>query len=105
MPSNAIHFAANREKKILFKAAPVAYGNSQARGRIRVAVVASAMATPDHSCICDLSRSLQQQGILNPLSKARDRTRILTEATSGPYPSEPQQELPNSKTSFLFMAE
>ena len=29
-------------------------------------------ATPDPSCICNLPRSLQQRGILNPLSEARD---------------------------------
>ena len=34
-------------------------------------------ATPDLSCACDLCCSLQQHWILNPLSKARDRTRIL----------------------------
>ena len=33
-------------------------------------------ATPDPSCICNLHRSLQQRGILNPLSEARDWTRI-----------------------------
>ena len=32
-------------------------------------------ATPDPSCICHLHHSSQQHRILNPLSKARDRTR------------------------------
>ena len=38
---------------------------------------ATATATPDPSHICDLHHSLQQLSILNPLSKDRDRTRIL----------------------------
>ena len=44
---------------------------------------AMSMATPDPSCFCELC-SLWQCQILNPLSKARDRTHILTETTSGP---------------------
>ena len=32
---------------------------------------------PDPSCICDLHHSSLQRRILNPLSKARDRTHIL----------------------------
>ena len=50
-----------------------AYGSSQARGLI----VATAITTPDLSCVCDLYHSLWQCWILNPLSKARDRTHIL----------------------------
>ena len=37
----------------------------------------TATATRDLSCICDLHCSLCQCWILNPLSEARDRTRIL----------------------------
>ena len=33
---------------------------------------ATATATPDPSCICDLYHSSQQRRILNPLSEARD---------------------------------
>ena len=36
-----------------------------------------AAATWDLSCTCDLHHSSQQHWILNPLSRARDRTRIL----------------------------
>ena len=36
---------------------------------------ATAMWIPSH--ICDLHHSLQQHQILNPLSEARDQTRIL----------------------------
>ena len=38
----------------------------------------TAAATPDPSCICDLHHSSGQRRILNPLSKARDRTCHLT---------------------------
>ena len=37
----------------------------------------TATATPDLSCLCDLHHSSRQCWILNPLSEARDRTRIL----------------------------
>ena len=36
----------------------------------------TATATWDSSCICDLRHSSQQRRILNPQSRARDRTRI-----------------------------
>ena len=35
----------------------------------------TATATPDLSCVCNLHHSSQQCRILNPLSKAGDRTR------------------------------
>ena len=40
----------------LFRAAPVAYGNSRTRGWVRAApaAYATAMALPDLSCLCDL---------------------------------------------------
>ena len=62
-----------------FMAVSVSYGSSRARGWIRAAVEAYATATaiPDLRCICDLHCSLWQHWILNPLSKARDRTHIL----------------------------
>jgi len=64
----------------LFRATPTAYGRSQAWGPIG-AVAASlyttATAMPDLSHICDLHHSSRQRQILNPLSKARDRTRNL----------------------------
>ena len=55
------------------RAAPVAYGGSQARGLIW-AVVAGLCQS--HS-ICDLHHSSRQRQILIPLSKARDQTRNL----------------------------
>ena len=40
-------------------------------------VTATAIATPDPSCSCNLHQSLQCHWILNPLREARDQTRIL----------------------------
>ena len=48
----------------LFRATLIAYGGSQARGRIRAAATSS-----------------QQHQILNPLSKARDKTRVLMDTS------------------------
>ena len=68
----------------VFWAAPVAYGGSQARGRIR-AVAASlhhshsnAYTPLPHS---DLHHSSQQLRILNPLNKGRDQTCVLMDAS------------------------
>ena len=58
----------------LFRAAPVAYGVSQTRGRIRVTAAAynTATATRDPSHVCDPHLSSWQCRILIPLSEARD---------------------------------
>ena len=53
---------------LLFRASPMSYGDSQARGGIG----AMARAMPDPSRVCDLHNSSQQRRILNPLSEARD---------------------------------
>ena len=61
------------------RAAPSAYGGSQARGSVR-AVAAGLRQSQQHwdlNRVCDLHHSSQQCWILNPLSKARDRTRNL----------------------------
>ena len=52
----------------LFRAIPVAYGGSQARGRIGATVTG-------------LHHSSQQCWILNPLSEARDQTHVLMDAS------------------------
>ena len=54
-----------------FRATSVAYGGSQARGRI-VPAYAMATAMPDPSHVYDLHHSSRQCQILNPLSEARD---------------------------------
>ena len=76
-------------------AAPEAYRNSQTKGWTRAAAetYASAMATPDPSRICGLCLSFQQCQILNPLSKDRNQTCILTETTLGPSAAESQWEV------------
>ena len=67
----------------LFRAAPKAYGRSQARSSITVELIAYTRATamPDPSLICDLHHSLWQRWILNPLREARDRTYILLDTS------------------------
>ena len=61
----------------------VAYGSSQTRGWIRATSEAYATATAmqDLNCVCDLYHSSQQCQILNPLSEARDQSRILMDAS------------------------
>ena len=70
----------------IFMAVPVAYGSSQARGPTEAAAEAYATVTitwdPNH--ICNLHYSSQQSQTLNPLSEARDQTRILRETMLGP---------------------
>jgi len=70
----------------LFMATPSAYGSSQATGQVGTQLPAYTIATakPDLGHIYNLSHSLWQCWILNPLSKARDQTCILTETTLGP---------------------
>ena len=66
-----------------FRAAPVAYGGSQARGltRAKPLVYARATTTPDLSRVCDVHHSSQQGRILNPQSEAGDRTCILMDVS------------------------
>ena len=67
-----------------FRAAPAAYGSSQARGQIRAAAtgLCHSHSNVGLSCVCDLQWSLRQGRLLNPLSKTRDRTHILMDNTS-----------------------
>ena len=62
---------------------PMAYRSSQARGWIGAAAAGLCPATVmwDPSHIWDLHHSLRQCRILNPLSKARDWTRILIDTS------------------------
>ena len=73
----------------------MAHGSSHVRGQIRATAVAYIpdTATWDPSHIWNLCRGLQQRQILNPLSEARDQTRILTDTMSGSSPPEPQHKL------------
>ena len=67
----------------LFRAATVAYGGSQARGRTGAAAPAYARATAmrDLSHVCDPHHSSWQRQILTPLGEARDQTSILMDAS------------------------
>ena len=62
-----------------FRAAPVAYGGSQARGPVGPRAAGlhhshSHIRPSDPSHICDIHHSSQKCWILNPLSEASDRT-------------------------------
>ena len=63
------------------------------KSELQLQAYTTATAMPDLRHVCDLSCSLLQHQILNPLSKARDWTGILMEVISGSYPVEPQWEL------------
>ena len=69
----------------LFMAIPAAYGSSQARvaSKLQLPAYATATAMPDPSCVCDLHYSSEQHRILNPLTEARDGTRILLDTMLG----------------------
>ena len=62
-----------------FRATSIAYGSSMAKGWIKATAIATAMPDPSH--ICNLYHSSQQCWILNPLSKARDRTWVLMDTS------------------------
>ena len=47
---------------------------------------ATATATPDLSCVCDLHQSSQKCWILNPLSEARYQTHILMDTSQICFP-------------------
>ena len=55
---------------------PAAYGGSQDRvtSELQLLACATAIATQDPSCICDLHYSSRQCQILNPLRETRDGT-------------------------------
>ena len=52
---------------------------------LQMPAYATATATPDPSRICDLHHSSRQCQILNPLSEARDRTRVLKDTSQIGY--------------------
>ena len=60
---------------------------------LQLPVYTTAAAMPDPSRVFDLHHSSRQNQILNPLGRARDRTRILID-TSWFVTAEPQGELP-----------
>ena len=72
----------------LFRATPMTYGSSQARGWI---AYTTSTATRDLNCICNLHHGSEQGQIPNPLSEARDRTLILMD-TSWTHFTASQQE-------------
>ena len=67
----------------LFRAKHAAYGSSQARikSELQLPAYATATAMWDPSHICDLYHRSWQCQILDPLSKAKDQTRILIDTS------------------------
>ena len=51
------------------------------QSELHLLAYATATATQDPSCICDLHHSSQQHQILNPLSEARDWTHVLMDTS------------------------
>ena len=72
---------------LLFRAAPMADGSSQARGTTELQLPANAPATvmQDPSLICELHHNSWQSQTLNPLSRARDQTGILMDSSWAHY--------------------
>ena len=79
------HFWVTVQKNFffLFRAAPTAYGGSQARGQIRAtaAGLCHSHRNVGSHCICDLHHSSWQRWILNPLNEARDQTGVLMDTS------------------------
>ena len=53
--------------------------------KLHLLAYTTAIVTPDQSYVCDLLHSSRQWQILNPLSEARDRTRILMDTSQVRY--------------------
>ena len=82
----------------LFRATPMTYGSSQARGQIG----ATATATWDPSRVCDLQHRSWQGQILNPRSDARDRT-CISWILVGFVTAGPRWELQGQLTLFIYL--
>ena len=67
----------------IFVAAPAAYvvPGQGVKSELWLPAYATATATPDPSCICELCYSLWQSWILKPLREARDQTCILVDTS------------------------
>ena len=92
-PPYAMALALKRQKKhtfflfffCLLRAVPVTYGSSWARGRIGAAAVGLQHSYARSNPHVQSTPQFWQHQILNPLSKARDRTNILKETSQARY--------------------
>ena len=66
---------------VFFRGTSMAYGGSQARGRIRAVATGHSHSHTRSELHLHLQHSSQHCWILNPLSEARDYTRILVAAS------------------------
>ena len=71
----------------LFRAAPVAYGSSQARGQIRAAAAGLQYSHSNGGSETSLQPTLQFTATLDPctLNEARDQIHILMDASQIPF--------------------
>ena len=71
-----------------FRAAPAAYGGSQARdeSELQLPAYTPVTETRDLSHVCDLHHSSGQRRILNTRTEARDRIRVLIDTSGVCYP-------------------
>ena len=81
----------------------MAHENSRlgVRSELQLPACATTTETPDVSHICDLHCCVGLCRILNPLSKARDQTRILTETMSSSQPAEQDEQDEQEQEHFL----
>ena len=71
---------------LFFRAALTAYGSSQARSQIRATASCLYPSNPrDLSRVYALHHSSPQHGVLDPLSKARNRTRVFMDTSRVPF--------------------
>ena len=68
---------------LLFRAAPEAFGSSQARGPVEAtaACLCCSHSNMGSDLICNPHHSSRQRWILGPPSKARERTRVLMDTS------------------------
>ena len=78
----------------LFRATPCSIWRLRVELKLQLLAYTTATATQDLSCICDLHHSSWQSQILNPQSKARDRTCVFMDASQILFSAELQWELP-----------
>ena len=71
---------------LLFRAAPAAYGSSQARGQIGATAAGLHHSHGNMGSEPRLQPTPQLSAMLDPWSEARDRTRILMVASLGSFP-------------------
>ena len=88
-PPIVIYLFTNPQAFTFSRASPAAYGSSQAGVQSELQLpaytTATATATLDLSCVCNLHHSSQQRRMLNSLIEARDWTHVLMDTSQVRY--------------------